>query len=170
MTIWYGKEAAVTIGTAFTVATTSSYWAQATAASGTDYSAECTDLTINPGEAGVDVLNVYGDQLAEESRPELITADFTMLFSDIDIWKFSMATAATITGYVSYRGEDQTGSKTKRSVAFKVADSTKGTVIALLNNSYVVAQGELSLAADGRAEQTFSAVCLKDDFYVQEKA
>jgi len=165
MPIWYGKEASVKIGDAITVTATDTLWNLVT---GTDYSAECKDLTINPGEAGADVLNVYGDQVLEESRPEVITADFTMIFSDIDIWKMSMATTDAYTGYERYKGEDQTGARTKKAIVFRVLGATKGTLHALLNNAVITAQGEMSLAADGSAEQTFSAVCLKKDFYVED--
>lgn len=160
---WYGKEAAVKIGGTITVGTTSSLWDQVT---GTDYSGETKELRINPGEAGVDVLNVYGDQLIEESRPELVTADFTMVFTDTDIWAFSFATTDAYSG-TRLVGQDATGSRTKKAIVFKVADSTKGTINVLMNNAYITAQGEVSLAADGSAEQTFTAKCLISDFYVE---
>ena len=163
--VWYGKEAAVKIGDALTtVSTAETLWAQVT---GTDYSAECKELTINPGEAGIDVLNVYGDQLLEESRPELVTAEFTMVFTDVDIWGMSFGTATGPSGYTRYQGQDKTGSRTAKAIVFKLASSTKGTLHALMNNAYITAMGEMTLAADGSAEQTFTAVCKLSDFYVE---
>lgn len=163
--VWYGKEAAVKIGNALgSVSTAQTLWVQVT---GTDFSAECKELTINPGEAGMDVLNVYGDQLLEESRPELVTAEFTMVFTDVDIWGFSFGTSSAPTGYTRYIGQDSTGNRSKKAIVFKLASPTKGTLHALMNNAYITEMGEVTLAADGSAEQTFTAVCKLSDFYVE---
>jgi len=105
--VWYGKQAAVKIGTALTsVSTAQTLWNQVT---GTEYSGECKELTINPGEAAVDVLNVFGSQLIEESRPELVRADFTMVFTDVDIWgEIGWTSATAPSGFTRYVGTDKT--------------------------------------------------------------
>jgi len=166
MTDWYGKEASLKIGDSLSsISTADTLWNQVT---GADYSGECKDLTINPGEAGVDVLNVFGSQLVEESRPELVTADFTMVFNDIDIWKFNFATVTSPSGFERYAGTDSTGSRTTKAIVFKLENSNKGTLHVLMNNAYITSQGELSISADGSAELTFSAACLISDCYVED--
>jgi hypothetical protein len=165
MTLWYGRNASVKIGATISVGTAQSLYATVT---GTDYSAECKDLTINPGEAAVDVLNVFSTQLVEESRPTLVTADFTMIYSDIDLFKLSMGTIGTFTGYERFQGTDATGLKTKKAIAFQLAATAIGTCNILMNNAYITNQGEVSIAADGTGEQTFSAACLNTDFYVED--
>lgn len=166
----HGKNAALKIGAALSGTPGTSgtdLWAQVT---GTDYSGECKELSINPGEHGVDVLNVYGDQLVEESRPEMVKADFTMVLTDVDVWSESFATAGSApSGYIRYQGTDATGARTKKAIVFQGSTSTFGTIHALMNNSYITAMGEISLAADGSAEQTFSAACLINDYYVESK-
>jgi len=167
-TTWYGKDAAVKIGSAISGSPGTSGTALWTQLSGTDYSGECKELTINPGGHDVAVLNVYGNQLVEESRPGLVTADFTMVLVDHDIFALSFATASSApSGMARYQGTDSTGSRTKRAVAFKLASSAGGTLNILMNNAYITAQGEVSLAADGSAEQSFSAACLISDYYVE---
>jgi hypothetical protein len=169
MALWYGKYASVCIGTAITsIGTTSSLWTQATTATGVDYSAECKELVINPGEAGVDPLQVYGSTLIEEARPELVTADFTMVFTDVDLIRMNFATSTAFTGYERWVGQDTTGNKTKRCIGFKLAASSIGTLNVLMNNAYITAQGEITLAADGSAEQTLTAKCVITDFYVED--
>ena len=168
MAIWYGKQANVVIGSTISPGTTSSLYAQVTG-SGT-ISSLCKDLTITPGEAGVDALNVFGTQIMEESRPDLVNADFTMVFSDASNFASltSWATVAASTGYVRYQGGDYTGGRSKRAIAFQVAQAGVGTTNVLMNNAVMVNQGEISLAADGSAEQTMSAACLVSDFYVED--
>lgn len=168
--VYFGKNAALKIGSAISGTPGTSGTELWTQCSGTDYSGECKDLTINPGEAGVAVLNVYGSQLIEESRPEMVTADFTMVLTDVDIFALSFATSSTApSGYTRYQGTDATGARTKRAIAFQASASSVGTITALMNNAYITAQGEISLAADGNAEQTFSAACLVSDYFVESK-
>lgn len=171
--IWYGRNANVCIGTALTVGTTTNLWVAATTASGYNMTNLCKDLKITPGESGVDALNVFGTQLLEEKRPNLVTADFTIVFTNIDSWASTntWATAGTPTGYTRYVGQDSTGNKTKRCVGFSLQQTGtggQGTVNVLMNNAIVSNQGDLSIAADGSAEQTLSAVCQLTDFYVED--
>ena len=171
--IWYGRNAKVAIGTAITVATTSTLYAQATAASGYVMTNFCKDLKIAPGESAVDPLNVFGTQLLEEKRPNLVTADFTIVFTNIDSWASTntWSTAAPAAGYTRYVGVDSTGNKTKRCIGFSLQQTGtngQGTVNALMNNAVITGQGDLSVAADGSAEQTLSAACQLTDFYVED--
>lgn len=142
------------------------FWAQAS--DGTDYSGEVIDMTLNPGEESVEVKNVYGSQKVKESRPDMVTVDFTMELADIDILKFSMATAETApSGYERYSGTENTGNKTTKAIVFHAYVPTVGTINALLNEAYITSKGEISLNADDEAEQTFSAACLVENFHAE---
>jgi len=172
--IWYGRNANVCIGTALAaVGTTGSLWALATAATALNVTNYCKDLKIAPGETGVDALNVFGTQLLEEKRPNLVTADFTMVFTNIDSWGSTntWSTVAASSGYTRFQGTDSTGNKTKRCVGFSLQQTGtngQGTVNVLMNNAIISNQGDLSVAADGSAEQTLSAVCQLTDFYAED--
>jgi hypothetical protein len=171
--IWYGKNAKVAIGAALTVGTTTNLYAQATAASGYVMTNICKDLKIAPGESAVDPLNVFGTQLLEEKRPNLVTADFTIVFTDTDSWASTntWSTAAASANFTRFVGVDSTGNKTKRCIGFQLSQTGtggQGTINALLNNAIITGQGDLSIAADGSAEQTLSAACQLTDFYVEE--
>ena len=106
----------------------------------------------------------------EEKRPDMVTADFTLMFSNTDqIGSLtSWSTVAPSSGYTRYQGVDATGNRTKRAIAFQVAQSGVGTVNILMNNAVMTGQGDMSLAADGSAEQTMGAACLLSDFYVED--
>jgi len=167
MTLWYGAQASVKIGDALSsVATDSTLESQFT---GTDFSAEVKEIRFTGGEASVDVLNVMGDQVKEESRPGLKSVEFTMIFSDIDAleWFGGSASAIGATGYERISFSDKTGSKENKAILFKVTDGTN-TVVILMNNAWFTTTGEISLAADGSAELTMTAVCLIDDYYVED--
>ena len=170
MAIWYGKYGAVTIGTAITPGTSSNLYAQVTGSGTVVLTARVKDLSINTGEAGADVLNVFGTQLLEESRPEVVTADFTMVMDNIDTFAslLTWSTVAASSGYTRVQGGDYTGARTRRALGFQVAQTGVGTMNVLMNNALITDQGELSLAADGSGEQTFGAACLISDFYIED--
>ncbi len=173
-TMWYGKQASVQIGAAWAaISTSTDLQTDFTAnASGTDFSAEVTDITINDGEAGVEVLNVFGDQIKQESRPGLVSVDFTMVFSDIDMFEQLFGAATTITGtWKRISGAEKTGIKTDKAILFKLTKTigaTTYTIHYLMNYAWFTTGGEITLAGDGRAEWTGNAVCLIDDRYIED--
>lgn len=165
--VFYGKSALLKIGAAVSGTPGTSATDLYTQVTGTDYSGDCKEVTINPGDHGVEVLNVFGNQLKDESRPAMVTANFTMVYTDVDIFGLSFATASTApSGFTRYQGTDSTGARTDRAIVFKVTNAS-ATANALMNNANIVAQGEITLAADGHAEQTFSAACLVKDYFVE---
>lgn len=165
--VFRGKNARIKIGNALSGTPGTSSTDLYSQVSGTDFSGDCKEVTINPGAHGVEIINVFGDQLIDENRPELVTADFTMVYSDVDIFGLSFATAATApSGYTRYQGTDSTGSRTARALGFQVYTSSS-TANALMNNAYIVDRGEVSINAEGHAEQTFSAACLVKDYFVE---
>lgn len=168
MKAWQGANAHVKIGAAVSGTPGTSGTDLWTQASGTDFTNECKDLTINPGGHEVSVVNTYGDQFVEEGRPGMVTADFTMVLTDVDIFGLSFGSAATApSGFVRYQGSDSTGARTLRAIAFRGSSSTKGTLNILMNNAYITAQGEITLGAEGTGEQSISAACLLSDYYVE---
>jgi hypothetical protein len=172
--MWYGEQASVQIGSAWTTISTSTDLQTdfTSNASGTDFSAEVTDITITDPEACVEALNVLGSQLKQESRPGLVNVDFTMVFSDIDMFEQLHGAATTITGdWKRISGGEQTGTRPDKSILFKLTKTVSGTTYTihyLLNNAWFTSGGEISLAGDGRAEWTGSAVCLVDDRYIED--
>lgn len=170
---FYGNEATVKIGSNVTTVTTDSNLEdQIDGDNATDFSAEVTEITVTDPEAGVDVLNVFGTQLKEESRPDLVEVDFTMVFSDIDMFEHLHGSKASITtgsSWVRISGGDQTGSRPDKAILFKLAKGSK-QINLLLNEAWFQSGGELGLAADGRAEWSATAVCLVEDRYIEQKS
>jgi len=170
MTLWYATQGTVSIGDAMSsVSTTTDLKSDFDAnANGADFSADLKEVTFGGGAAGVDVLNVFSTQLKEEKRPELRTVDFTLVASDIDALEWIFGTATYVTGsYYRVNGSDKTGNRENKSILFTLTNGTN-TVNVLMNNAYFTTTGEISLAADGTAELTMSAVCLVKDFYAED--
>jgi len=168
MALFYGNQATVTVGA--TIATVSSTATLDSQQSGTDFSAEIKEISFSGGESGVEALNVLGDQLKEESRPDLKTCEFTMTFEDIDMLEsfFGTASAVGSTGYSRVDAEtEKTGNREDKSILFTLT-SGSDVIAILMNDAWFTTTGDISLAADGSAELTMTAVCLLKDFYMED--
>ena len=121
MSLWYGNQAKVRIGSAVTV--NSARFLPYEMASETDISANVKEISISGGESGVEALNVYGSQLKEESRPDLKTIEFTMTFEDISMAQnfFGTESAVGSTGYSRVEAETElTGDKESKAILFTI--------------------------------------------------
>jgi hypothetical protein len=174
--LWYSREATVKMGQALTaVNTTESLETQFNAsASGSDYSGRCKEVRLTGGTFDVEVMHLFGDnQAMEEKRPELKSAEFTLIYQDEEIGELAYGTGIAIgsTGYNRVQGADISGCRTKRSLLFKLADcAASGEQINILMNNSYVTDREISLAQDGSVEETLTAKCIIMDYYEEYKA
>jgi len=172
--LWYAREATVKIGTAWsTISTTDSLDTDFdNNANGTEITAQCKEVRIGGGTADVEVLHLFGDhQAMDERRPELRTAEFTLIYQDEDIGELRHGTGSSIgsTGYNRIQGADNAGCRTKRAILFSLNDcATDESVNILLNNAYITDR-EISLTNDGHVEETLTAKCLLTDYYEEYK-
>jgi len=169
--LWYGAQAEVHIGDAIDVSEDSDLKSQMSEEE--DYSAQVRDITFSGAEADVSVLNVFGDQLKEESRPEVKTVDFTMSFEDPDMMTelhddISDVDQGEDPDFRRIRGGDHTGDRKDRAILFHLEDGQGNQVNLLLNNAWFTSGGEVSLDADGTAELSISAAGLVSDLYVED--
>ncbi len=174
--LWYSREATVKMGQAFTpIGTTTSLETQFDAsATGSDYTGRCKEVRLGGGTFDVELLNLFGDnQAMDEKRPELKSAEFTLIYQDEDIGELAYGTGISIgaTGFNRIEGADNSGCRTKRALFFKLYDcsSSGEQVNILMNNSYVTDR-EISLTQDGSVEETLTAKCIITDYYEEYKA
>jgi len=141
-------------------------------ASGTDVTARCKDLRIGGGAFDVEKVDLFGDnQAMDEKRPELRTAEFTMIYQDEDVGELVYGTGSSVgtTGFNRIQGQDNSGCRTKRAFLFKLKDcDTDEQVNVLMNNSYFT-EREISLSAEGHVEESVTAKCLLTDYYEEYK-
>lgn len=164
--VFHGREATVQIGDAIDVTDSSSLDSQLTSA--TDFSAILTEITLTDPEASVEVQNTFGGQVMSESPHDLVEIEFTARFQDLGMMEQFHGTATSVgsTSFTRISGGTTIGSRPSKAILFKV--EKEGDVIQyLMNNAIFQQMGEISLAGDGAAEITGTAVCRVDDRYVE---
>ncbi len=173
--VWMGQEATVKIGDVVTdVTTDSNLEDQLDNDSPTDYTGIITEITITDPEASAEIVNTFDGQIKAESPHDLVTVDFTMRFQDLDIFQEFHGEASTITSgssWVRISGGHQIGCRPSKGILFKLSRDCNGTVYTVhyfLNDAWFTQLGEVSLAGDGNAELTGTAVCLVEDRYIEQ--
>lgn len=164
MARWYGAQATIKVDDAIedvTVDGTQSL-GEDLSDSEEDVSGSVTEVDTSGGEMSVEVLNVMGDQLKNESRPDMKSVDLTIVVDDLAsaAWMFGTGQSGT---YTVYEGEDKTGNRENKAVYIQLSQGDEEREI-LLNNAYFTTR-EFSLSADGYLELTVTASCLVSDYY-----
>lgn len=203
-TLWYAEQAsakilqaAIASGTATTqVGCTTQSLDQiisnaTTAASGlgsiATWTGRLTDVTIRGGSRDMTAVNTFGiTQLAKQGRPEIITAEFSLILENSDAAQYSSGTpfiqtvtVANYTGTFSSTfsrfqyGEKSTATADRPTLAvlFKLTDAvataSNKTVNVLMNNAYLTNR-EMSLNSDGNVEEKWTIKCLAQDYYEED--
>ncbi len=169
MVLWRAKQATVKIApTISSISSTETIESQLTSA--VDWSGEVKNITISGAEADTDSVYLFGataggQQNAELEEQNMTQREFTgtLIYVDEDAAELATATAAAVaaTGYNRIQGD---GTRTKRIVFVKFTDGAN-TAVAALNESFFTKMGDISLDAEGHAEQEISAKCLAKDYY-----
>jgi len=170
--IWRAKKAEVYIGPAISpFSSTSTIMAQLTGH--VTYSGEVKDIEISGGEADTETIylfgsNTSGQQNAVKDPQNMTDLEFTgtLIFKDHDTSELATATAASVgsTGYKRISGD---GDRSEKAVVIKF-NSGSDTAVVLLNNALFTKMGDISLEAEGHAEQEIMAKCLAKDYHVED--
>lgn len=176
--VWRARETTVRITTALSsVETTSALDAQV---STTDFQGYLKNVTIAIPEGSVDKIDLLGEtngfQNAElDEKPYgLATISGTLVHPGDEVLETyyggSSGTAVT-GGYTRYQYGDSTATKTRQDVAILVnLDDGSQETNHLLNNAKITKLGDVTISgADSHWEQSFEAVCLPKDYYVEYK-
>jgi len=149
-----------------------------------------TNVSIKGGSRDFKAKDTLGiSQLAEHGRPEVITAEFSLIFENAQGAEYlsgiPFITTVTVTDYTIggttftstfsrwQYGEKSTSVADRPSLAvlFKLTDAvvsaSNKTVNCLLNNAYLTDR-ESSLAADGSVEEKWTIKCLAQDYYEED--
>jgi hypothetical protein len=189
--LWYAQqgEAWINLGAITTVATTLSLELQMGTTSTViadgykkDWTGRVSNISINGGSRDIKALDTLGiNQLAQQGRPEIMTAEFTVILENNSGAEYiggdAVCTfAGTTTSAGTYTGTFQRfqyGEKTtaatdrqKTAVLLKLTDGVK-VQYCLLNNAYMTGR-ELSLSADGYVEEKWTIKCLAQDYYEED--
>ena len=174
MAIWRAKEATIKIAaTLDTVSSSATIESQITSI--VDWSGEVKNIEISGSEADTDTVYLFGasatgQQNAEIEEQNMTMREFTgtLIYQDEDAAEYATASAAAVgaTGYNRIQGD---GTRSQYIVFVKFSDGTTNAVAAL-NNSFSMKMGDISLDAEGHAEQEVSFKCLAKDYYEESDA
>jgi hypothetical protein len=161
--VFHGREATVKIGDALdSITDTDSLDTQIE--NTTDFSGILTEITLTDPEASVEVQNTFGGQVMSESPHELVEIEFTARFQDTKLLQELHGESSTTAAseFTRVEGGTTIGSRPQSAILFRVEKD--GDIINyLMNNAIFQQMGEISLAGDGAAEITGTAVCRVGD-------
>lgn len=170
MVLLRAKEATIYIGAPLaSVGTTSTLYSQITGT--TDYSSRVKSIEISGAEADTETVYLFGAdangrQNAEVEEQNMTDREFsgTLVYTDNvpASWANGGSTAIGATGYTRVQGD---GVRTTRSVMLKFIDSAGSVLYAILNNARATKIGDISLDAEGHAEQEVTFKCAAKDYF-----
>jgi hypothetical protein len=170
MVLLRAKEATVYIGTAISSPSSSeTFMSQLTSI--VDWSAKVKSVEISGAESDTETVYLFGTdangrQNAEVEDQPTTDREFsgTLIYVDEDAMELATATATAVgsTGYSRVQGD---GTKTPRCLVIKFEDSSGSILYSIMNNITFTKLGDISLDAEGHAEQEISAKCLAKDYY-----
>lgn len=189
--LWYAQQAEVhisgtTLGSTALASTTQSLFSQLTTP--TAWTGRCKDLSISGGSRDMTAENTLGvNQLEMHGRPEIMSAEFTLVYEDGDSaayiagTPFATANVTTATAgnhyatgtFTRYQyGEKTTAAadRAKMAVCFvltNMATTSNKTVYVILNEA-VMTSRELSLNSEGYVEEKWTVKCLAQNYYEED--
>jgi len=187
--LWYAKQAKVFINGAIADAEFTSSTGLTVkdllSVSKLNYTGQAKDIRISGASRDLTAVNTCGEgQLKQPGRPDIVTAEFTLVYSDNDSAEF-LAGAAESTAITSTSVGTQSGPFTRykfgekttaaldrvaKAVLFEVNNQEATTsadykaIYHLLNNADCTNR-EISLNADGHVEERLTFKCLAEDLY-----
>jgi len=176
MVLLRAKEAEVYVGDAIdTVSSTATIFSQLTSIM--TLSARIKSLEISGAENDVETVYLFGTDSDGRQNAELEEQNTTdrelsgtLIFVDNSTAELSTAEAETVgsTGYTRIQGD---GAVTPRCIILKLTDEQTGDdLIVTMNNARFTKMGDISLDAEGHAEQEIAAKCLAKDYFEEFKA
>ena len=178
--VWQARETVLRYKAAVSVVTTALL---DTTVDATAFESNCKNVTIVEPEGAIEKIDLLGETSGfqnaqlDEKPFGLARISGTLVQPGDEVLEtmFCGAGVAVITGnsatHTRYQVGDSTSAKTRVAAAFLVnLDDGTDEVNILLNNAYVIKLGDKTISgADGHWEQSFEAVCLPKDYYVEYK-
>lgn len=146
-----------------------------------------TNVSIKGGSRDYKAVDTLGiSQLGQQGRPEIMTAEFSLILENSQGSEYISGTpfisTVTVPAYIGGStstftrwkyGEKSTAATDRPALAvlFKLTDAvataSNKTVNVLLNNAYLTNR-EMSLTADGFVEEKWTVKCLAQDYYEED--
>ena len=174
MALWRAKQCWIRIAEAITtIGTTATLKDQQLTP--VDWSGRTKSVELSGCEADIETVflfgtDVEGRQNADISETATTMREFsgTLVYQDIDTGELMTAPAVTLGGSASdFQRIEADTTRTKKSVLVELDDGLNKVHI-LMNNCYVTKIGDISLDAEGHAEQEISVKCLAKDYYEED--
>jgi len=183
-TLWYAQqaEAWINLGGIASVPFTASFTQTLLELMGTssttiqtgyrkEWTGRVTNVSVRGGNRGYKAVDTLGIvQLGQQGRPELVTAEFGVIFENADAAIY--ITGSGVTGCTSYTrfqyGEKSTAAADRQKIAmlFKTTDGTK-VYHFLMNNAYLIGR-DMTLNSDGYVEEKWTIGALAQDCYEED--
>jgi hypothetical protein len=169
MALWRAKQATVKIAPAITnVSATVTIENQLTSA--VDWSGEIKNIEISGAESDVESVFLFGadgegrqNADVEESNMTMREFTATMVYKDEDAAEL-VGSAAVAVGATGYNRIQADTTRSKKCILVKFTAGSDIAVVAL-NNAYFTKVGDISLDAEGHAEQEVMAKSLAKDYF-----
>ena len=180
--LWYAQQAKLAIAANLTTSVVTNVPLYGQLVTPTDWTGRVTNLTIRGGGRDVVAVNTLGiGQLQHKQRPEIVTAEFTLVYDNVNSSAYVAGTSSTYsytgsaanTGtYVRYQFGEKTTAALDRTLAalvFTLDNADTGannkTVYVAMVNAVFTNPPELSLDADGYLNEKWTVKCLAQDYY-----
>jgi len=170
MVLLRAKEATLYMGNAISSpSSTATFMSQLTSI--TDFSARVKSIEISGAEADTETVFLFGSdndgrQNAETEEQNMTDREFSGTLVYIDNVPFGWASedpvAVGSTGYTRVQGD---GTRTQKCCVVKFEDSAGDILYAVMNNALFTKLGDISLDAEGHAEQEIAIKCKSKDYY-----
>jgi len=172
MVLWRAKEATIKIApTITTVSADSTLESQLSSA--VDWSGVIKNIEFSGAEADTETVYLFGaaaggQQNAEIEEQNMTQREFsgTLVFNDGDAMELATGAGVAVaaTGYTRVQGD---GTRTAKCILASFTDGAN-TMVACLNGAYFTKLGDVSLDAEGHAEQEITAKCLAKSYYEED--
>ena len=183
-TLWYAQMAKVALAANLTSAVVTNVPLYGQLVTPTDWTGRVSNLTIRGGGRDMTPVNTLGiSQLRQNQRPDVVTAEFTLIYDNVNSAAYLAGTGSTFsytgtaanTGTFSrYQFGEKSTAATDRAMLSLVftldnADTAANnkTVYISMVNAVMTSSPELSLDADGYMNEKWTVKCLAQDFYVE---
>lgn len=170
MVLLRAKECTVYIGDSLTTpSSTVTFMSQLTSI--TDFSSKVKSIEISGAEADTETVYLFGvdtngRQNNETEEQNMTDREFsgTLIYNDIDAAELAAGDRATVgsTGFSRIQGD---GTREAKCIILKFEDSEGDILYSIMNNAKFIKLGDISLDAEGHAEQEISAKCPASDYY-----
>lgn len=174
MALWRAKQATITIAETIAEVLNTVELTDATQQlSSVDFSGQIKSVSISGAESDVESvflfgINASGSQNADITESNMSMREFsaTLVYKDATVAELGGASKESIaaTGFNRITGDTL---RTLKSVLISFTDGNN-SVNVLLNDAYMTKLGDISLDAEGHAEQEIMFKCLAKDYYEED--